>query len=251
MKIQKSTIDSLVTCFLNEAKYYLKDALLSIYLYGSVLTADFTPTSDVDFVVLLRYLPKDVLVKVRSLHDAVCLQHSFGFKLEGGYHTVHNGSAAGNRRGVWVENSLKIELCDLELEPDSVESIIEKGRLIYGDTLESYIQKPDKMALARFSEKYLLDFSAKLPERTTSNKHFFSSILNACRSICYLESGSFPSKAVAATCISNTYPAHKQIVEKAISFRNGNMDIMFTKEDIYDAIAFIDCVVPLITNKEG
>lgn len=249
MRVQGMAIDLLGTCFLNVSKYHLEDALLAIYFYGSALTTDFTVTSDVDFVTLLRYFPKDVLLKIRLLHSDVCLRHPLGNRLEGGYHVVCNGSVTGYRPGVWVESIDKIEWCDMEVEPDSAESIIEKGQLIYGKPLDFYMSRPNKEVLTRFSKEYLLNFRTRLPERVDSNKHFFSAILNACRSICYLGNGVFPSKTVAATYVSNIFSTHRPIIEKAVQFRNGNVDIECVEEDIYRGLAFIDSAVKLLVDR--
>lgn len=250
MKIKESIVNSLASLFLSIVKHYLKDALLAVYFYGSIMTTDFTVTSDIDFIVLLKYFPNNTIMKIQLIHDTVCAQHPLGDRLEGGYHMVSDGLASGYRQGVWVENVNKISMCYMEVEPDSVDNIIENGWVIYGEPIEYYIQKPDKTMLTQFSKKYLIDFKEKLPERMCSDKRFFSAILNACRSICYLEDGLFPSKKVAATYIGERYPMNKQILEKAVLYREGKLNLVYDEKDIKDAVMFIDTIVQLIINEE-
>lgn len=249
LELPQETLKDLSAFFLAALRKYLGDVLLGAYLYGSALSEDYSVCSDIDFVVLLRALPTDAEERVRTLHREIVEKHPVAQKLEGGYHIIDGGSASGRRMGLWVDERGEVVRCELELEPDSVASIINSGLILWGPAFEHWIPRPGQMELRRFSEQYLLEFETRLPERLSSAKHFFSSVLNACRSICYCIDGVFPTKTVAARQVEQLIPDGKALLEKALAYRNGTGPNEFVDEDIRTCQALITQSLKIIAQR--
>lgn len=248
-ELPQETLKGLSALFLAALKEQFGSLLLGAYLYGSALGEDYTTRSDIDFVVLLRELPTDAEERVSALHSNLVKVHPSARALEGGYHVAANGSAAGRRIGLWVDENGGVERCELEIEPDSTLSIIDEGLILYGPPFWRWIPRPEREELRRFSEQYLLEFEERLPERLNSAGHFFSSVLNACRSICYFTDGFFPTKTAAARRTEELIPEGKPLLEKALNYRSGAGSGDYNESDLHTCLALIEQARKIIAQR--
>lgn len=87
MKIIHNEIIDLVTLFRIELGEILAKKLHGLYLYNSVAMGNFEPQySDVDFIVILKSkLVEAELLELKTLHERIALEHTYGAKLDGMY----------------------------------------------------------------------------------------------------------------------------------------------------------------------
>lgn len=217
-------IHKLATDFATIVKQQFDDALIAIYVYGSIMTNDYTVKSDIDFVVILRKIDRDTKNKVVQIHQTLCEINPEYNRLEGGYHRYCPGDQSRNCFGIWVENAQNIEEC-LSIEPDSIDSILNNGYIVYGCSPERLFTAIDCQTLIDFSVQYIKNFISKMPERSSSPKRLFSSVLNLCRSSVYLSAGYFPTKTDATTRIAQEYPNYEQLLYKVLFMRSSKENI--------------------------
>lgn len=151
--------------------------------------------------------------------------------------------------GIWVDDQCKVKRCELELEPDSAFSIINGGLILFGEALEHWFPRPEQSDLYHFSERYLLEYENRLSERLSSAKHFFSSVLNACRSICFCIDGVFPTKTVAARRVEELIPDGKTLLEKILAYRNGIGTDEYVDDDVRACKALIARSLEIIAQR--
>lgn len=89
-------VDTLLSSLQRELEPLLGTNFVGMYLYGSLVTGDFSlVTSDIDTIIVTK-MPIDspVFASLQALHRTLCRDHAFALKLEGSYVPLPHPSAS-------------------------------------------------------------------------------------------------------------------------------------------------------------
>lgn len=218
-------VKNLLEVFGSEVRDILREKLIGIYVFGSVVMGDFSEyQSDVDFVVLLD-APLKLAdgKKLQSLHKKLCAI-KFGDRLEGEYVAISalreggvKGRVARCEKG---ELTLNVKS---EITAKNVFDLRENAIVLYGPDPKSIFPRVPKRLVTEALLENLMEANKELKCRKIEDPNQLSSgILDVCRILYALKSGGITSKTKAAIWALKILPEKwKPMVKHALAIRSG------------------------------
>jgi predicted nucleotidyltransferase len=247
-------VNSVLTILLKNVKETLREQFVGMYLYGSLASGDFDPTSsDIDFVVITKDILSDELIsKLEALHEHIWSGGSkWALKLEGSYvskslirrhnldghpcPTVNEGKFFVDRRGSdWIIQRHVIREYGVVLEGPDPKSLID---LVTPDEIRQSV-------LGVLSEWWfpMLDHPNWLSDRGCEYHAY--AVITMCRSLHALQHGTIVSKPIAANWAQVEFGEWSSLIQKALisqhekhaGFLDEALDfIRFTRSNVLQA----------------
>jgi predicted nucleotidyltransferase len=217
-------VDELLDDLLRRVRQALGEQLVGLYLYGSLVTGDFTPgVSDVDLLAAVRKgIDDGTLARLQDMHlDLVADHPAWDDRIEVAYVSVVALETFRTRESVIAAISPGEPF---HTKPAGGEWLInwwlvrEHGRTLYG---------PDpKTLIAPISQREFLDavrgHAIRWPmwvQRARSRKSQSYARLTMCRALYAAVHGEQASKVRAARWAQERLPHHARLIEEALEWR--------------------------------
>ncbi|MCY3796177.1 MAG: DUF4111 domain-containing protein [Chloroflexi bacterium] len=221
---ERSLVQALLSQLSAGLKRILREQIVGIYLYGSIVTGDFDiEISDIDLVVVLRQeLDEERFTALQRFHAAVVGENpAWEDRLELAYI-----SAAGLR--TFQERSSTIGIISpgepFHLVQAGADWLIswyalrESGMALLGPAIETLIDRLPLEAWLQAVREHICAYRQSVA--TARDKPFLSYIvLTVARGLYTLEHRRAPSKIQAAQWLRTTYPRWAELIKRALLYR--------------------------------
>jgi predicted nucleotidyltransferase len=203
----------------------LGDRLVAIYVFGSAVTGDLGPASDVDFLVVTdRPLEDGRVRRLSQLHRDLAARNDWGGRLEGGY-------AARDQLRPWgLEGSIAAIEPGRPLQagvpsthgPANMLAIREAGRAIVGPPAAEILPEVDAPTLERGVRGYLEELLARgRGDGEPAIEELASLALDVTRCLYTLARRRPSSKTEAAAWLAHEQPGLEPVLTAASAIRAG------------------------------
>jgi Domain of unknown function (DUF4111)/Nucleotidyltransferase domain len=230
--------------------------LVGLYLYGSLSSGDFDPSSsDIDFlVVTARELPADAIAAMRAMHARIAATGlPWATKLEGSYIplTALRRYDAANARHPSIGVDWRFGIGQHESDWVIQRHVIrEQGVVVSGPDPRTLIDPVTQSELRAAAVDMVLDFWATQargpePEWLRPRHYQAFAILTMCRALYTVERGDVVSKPVAAAWARETLgPRWSPLIERGLAWRHDTRP-----DDMAEMIAFIRYTVASVSER--
>jgi predicted nucleotidyltransferase len=236
-------INALLLFMLTKIQAILGDQLAGFYLYGSLSSGDFDPTSsDVDFLVVTREdMSEEIFESLRDMHAIIATSNlPYANYIEGSYiplkalqrydpHDAHHPTI-----GIDWPFRVAFHGSNWILERYILR---EHGVIVYGPSPQTLIDPvtPEEMRIA-VCEQLKNFWSAQLdkPEWLRTRDYQAFAVLTLCRALYTLHHGTVCSKPQAALWAQETYPQWKPIIERSLLWRTQHEE-----DDLTETMTFL------------
>jgi hypothetical protein len=218
--------DDLLRDLLQRMQGILRDRLLGLYLYGSLVTGGFDPgVSDADLLAVIgSTLTEEEAAELHAMHDAIAAEYTaWDDRIEVTY------VPAQALKTFRTEESTIGAISPGE--PFNVKSagrewlmnwwmVRERGVALHGPPPSAYIDPITRQEFLENVREHTLLWMAWLEEERTLPPQAYV-ILTACRAMYAVEYGEQVSKKRAARWARGRYPEWSGIIDRALGWREG------------------------------
>lgn len=236
-------VNTILRVLLTQMQAILGQQLIGLYLYGSLSSGDFDPTSsDIDFLaVITENLSQDVFERLREMHTAIAVSGlSYANRLEGSYipcealRRYDPDNAYHATIGVDWDFQMGMHGSNWIIERHIVR---EHGVVVWGPSPETLIDPVSRQELQTAVCEQLKNFwqlQLDTPEWLRPRNYQAFAVLTLCRALYTLHTGSVSSKPQAATWAQQAYPQWKAQIERALVWHSQH-----EQDDLTETLAFL------------
>ena len=239
------TVNALLTDLLEYLKQTLRDDLLALYLYGSLVTEDFDPDlSDVDLLAVLpSALSPNDFERLDELHRRLVAKYpEWENRLEIAYLST---------RALRTFKTAKSRVAVISPgEPFNVKEagreylmnwylVREQGEKLFGPPPRHYISPVSQEEFLESVREHAQFWQDEWLSDVYTRAEQAYAILTFCRAFCALQTGEQVSKKQAATWVGRHYPQWQSLVENAFSWRKVYPEGIDHEETLPGTLAFV------------
>lgn len=200
---------------------HLKQDLVAVYTYGSVLDSDFDARlSDLDILVVTKQeISEALLPQLEAIHvDFSAKNHEWSNRLDIAYiskMSLQNIKNSYDAAIKWYESPFVITKSQDHWIIDWYK-VRNQSVTLYGESPKSVLQVITKEEFQEAVKKYILGWTANMPAKTEQTDLAYV-VLTMCRSLYAFQNGQNISKPKGAEWMIQKYPQFEELINKAIS----------------------------------